>query len=281
MRALTLLCVLALIAACTDPESGSTTTENPPASSSSSTSVTSTSLAAESSTTSTTIVEVEPQIDVFGSARLFSPDGEIHLEGMVDGQADVTTTFAEVVTRQSGEQTAFSADFLLEPGEHLLELFATNESGLQDSAVVAVTVDPSFSKETAYLREIDVAGQKIVADYVEWLVGEEALLAAREDGEIGPEEDLPGDFYIRTRNPRLRTLELSDSAVFVLQACYQDEGPCVVQEAVDLETLGMLSADPESGYDLVGWWWYGLGELPFSLTLDGDSVIQLSELYVP
>jgi hypothetical protein len=42
-------------------------------------------------------------------------------------------------------------------------------------------------------------------------------------------------------------------------------------------TWADLIADPEAGYDLVGWWWYGGGHLPYWFTLDDGVVVQVQE----
>jgi hypothetical protein len=46
-------------------------------------------------------------------------------------------------------------------------------------------------------------------------------------------------------------------------------------------TWADLIADPEAGYDLVGWWWYGGGHLPYWFTLDDGVVVQVQEQYPP
>jgi len=68
----------------------------------------------------------------------------------------------------------------------------------------------------------------------------------------------------------------------VLWACYQEPYlGCLTQEAVDAETWADLMADPEAGYSLVGWWWYGGGYLPYWLTLDDGIVVQVTQHYLP
>ncbi|HZD22841.1 MAG TPA: hypothetical protein VE569_05490 [Acidimicrobiia bacterium] len=107
-----------------------------------------------------------------------------------------------------------------------------------------------------------------------------AVAAAREDGYIGADEDLPGG-YIRNQNPRLRTLTITDDPVVVLIACYPDEGPCVTSESVDLETWYRLTDNPESAVETLGWHRYGLGDLPYWLTLQDGVIVQVEEQYLP
>jgi hypothetical protein len=122
----------------------------------------------------------------------------------------------------------------------------------------------------------------IEADYAEWLTGDEAVEAAREDGEIGPDDQIDGaGYYIRNGNPMLRSFGLSGNPVIVVWACHVDDGPCVVEEQVDLETWVALMETPDRGLDVVGWQWYGNGGLPYWITLDDGVVVQIKEWYLP
>ncbi len=115
-------------------------------------------------------------------------------------------------------------------------------------------------------------------DQAEMLTGDEAVAAARQDGVIGADEDLPNDFYIR--NPEESTTEftVSPDVVVTLQACYEG-GDCVTTEQVDLETWSvLLGGEEDPGLD---WSWYGQGSLPYVLTVANDLIVGIEEVYLP
>jgi two-component system phosphate regulon sensor histidine kinase PhoR len=113
------------------------------------------------------------------------------------------------------------------------------------------------------------------------LIGEirdEAVAAAREDGAIGSDEDLPNDFYIRNPDESTTELTVSPDVLVTLQACYQ-EGECVTTEQVDLETWSiLLGGEEDPGLD---WTWYGQGSLPYVFTVASNLIVEIEEVYLP
>lgn len=118
------------------------------------------------------------------------------------------------------------------------------------------------------------------ADYAELLTGEEAVRAAVEDGQANADGTLDGDFYIRNRNDRLRTLPVESGAAIVVYACYV-EGPCLTREAIDVRTFANLRSDPSSAPDTVGWQWYGDPDFPCWLIIDDGVIVHIDEQYLP
>jgi hypothetical protein len=116
-------------------------------------------------------------------------------------------------------------------------------------------------------------------DEAEMLTGEAAVIAAREDGEIGEGEDLPNDFYIRDLEAPLVELVIAPDVVVSLQACYPDEGECVTVEPVDLDTWRvLLGSEDDPG---LAWQWYGMGTLPYHFTVEDGVVTAIEEQYLP
>jgi hypothetical protein len=115
-------------------------------------------------------------------------------------------------------------------------------------------------------------------DQAEMLTGQEARDAAREDGVIGENEDLPNDYYIRNPDEATTELVVSPDVVVTLQACYEG-GECVTTEQVDLDTWSvLLGSEDDPG---LGWNWYGAGSLPYVFTIEDDIVVQVDEVYLP
>ncbi len=288
------LCALLLGAAgCTSEEDAPTTTGRPvdltttsttPSTTttpSPTTSTTGTTVAPTTSSTSTsTTLADAPVIHLAGSNVAYSATGSVHVEGRSDRRVDVTIgRVAAAVSPVEAGPTIFSADLVLEPGMHVIAVTATDRyTGTRTTLFVTAIVDPSLEEQFAYLHIINGS---VVADYAEWFTGDEATQAAREDGALPPQQPEEEGFYIRNLDPSTQVITLADNPVIVLWACYQEPLPCLTREAVDAETWADLMADPESDYNLVGWWWYGDGYLPYWLTIDDGVVVQVTEHYLP
>lgn len=214
---------------------------------------------------------------------VYSRTGAVHVEGFADRLVDVTVggTAANLIPVWDGP-TSFSADLVLGPGVHVIAVtVADRYTKTRTIQLVTAIVDPTLVEQFAYLVSVDVADGTVTVDPAEWFYGEEATRAAHEDGAIPPEQEFVDDgFYIRNADPQTRVLPLADTPVVVLQACYQPV-PCLTTSTVDEDTWAELIADPEAGYDLVGWWWYGGGQLPYWFTLDDWVVVQVQEQYLP
>jgi hypothetical protein len=245
------------------------------------TSTTATMVAPTTSTTSTsTTLAGAPVIHLAGSNVVYSAAGSVQVEGFADRRVDVTVGgVAATVSPVEAGPTIFSADLALDPGVHVIAVTAADHStGTRTVQFLTVIVDPSLEEQFAYLY---IVGGSVVADYAEWFTGEAATQAAREDGALPPQQPEEEGFYIRNLDPSTQVLTLADNPVIVLWACYQEPLPCLTREAVDAETWADLMADPESDYNLVGWWWYGDGYLPYWLTIDDGVVVQVQEQYLP
>ena len=161
-------------------------------------------------------------------------------------------------------------------------------SDLLPAAVGIVEPSPGTSTTMAaagedvfgWLRSFETGdGATIVRiDQAEMLSGEEAVVAAREAGVIGADEDLPNDYFIRNPDESTTEFTVSPDAIVVLQACYEN-GPCVTTETVDLETWSiLLGGEEDPGLD---WLWYGEGFLPYVFTVVEGTIVEVAEVYLP
>ena len=224
-----------------------------------------------------------PVINLAGTTTIYSPDGVIVVQGWVDRPAKVTVgnVDAAVYDDPVSGVSNFEAELTLEAGNHPITITATDSAGTQNTVVLTVIVDPALERRIVYLKEADLIERTLVVDEVEFLTGNEATSAAIEDGFISADEELPNGYYMRNQDPEVRTLTLGDPRVVTLQACFPDPGPCVTEQAVDLDTWAELLAAPESAADLFGWNWYGAGQLPYWFTLQDGIVVQIQEQYLP
>ncbi|MFH1331032.1 MAG: hypothetical protein ABIJ48_10330 [Actinomycetota bacterium] len=257
------------------------TTPSTTATTSPTTSTPATTVVPTTSTTSTsTTLADAPVIHLAGSSVMYSATGSVHVEGRSDRRVDVMIGgVAATVSPVEAGPTIFSADLALDPGVHVIAVTAADRStGTRTTQFLTVIVDPSLEEQFAYLY---IIGGSVVADYAEWFTGDEATQAAREDGALPPQQPEEEGFYIRNLDPSTQVVTLADNPVIVLWACYEMPLPCLTREAVDAQTWADLMADPEVDYDLVGWWWYGDGYLPYWLTIDDGVVVQVTEHYLP
>lgn len=154
-------------------------------------------------------------------------------------------------------------------------------------ATTTTTTEPATTTTTVagdtifgWLRSFEgTAGTVTVGvDEAEMLTGDEALAAAREDGAIGEDEELPNDFYIRNPDESTIDLTVSPDVVVTLQACYEG-GECVTTEQVDLDTWSvLLGGEDDPGLE---WDWYGSGTLPYEFTVQNGVIVEVEEQYLP
>ena len=148
------------------------------------------------------------------------------------------------------------------------EIVPSSADGPADGPVEPIGIvvaGPSFGRVA--LAPSNLA---VVLTPAEWLIGPDAVLVARSDGFIGPDEDLPNDFYLRM-NPSAITVELAvgpDAQVTVTDLA----DPSVQQVLTFAEWAALLEAQA------VGL----IGPIFVHLTYDADgSVLTIAEQYVP
>ncbi|MDH3538857.1 MAG: hypothetical protein OEP52_02580 [Acidimicrobiia bacterium] len=156
------------------------------------------------------------------------------------------------------------------------------------SVATTTTMAPATTTTAMSTREVvfgwlrsfvsDAGATTVAADTAEMLNGEAAVAAAREDGVIGADEDLPNDYYIRNPDESTTEFTVSPDVVVTLQACY-DGGECVTTEEVDLDTWSvLLGGEDDPGLD---WDWYGAGQLPYDFTVEAGVIVEVQEVYLP
>ncbi len=106
----------------------------------------------------------------------------------------------------------------------------------------------------------------ITVDTVEFLSGEEALRAARADGVIAADEDLPNDVYVRDRAQDALVLTVGPEATLSLVDC---EAGC---ESVESDLAAWL-ADPVAPY--------GGPQAVYGLTIGAGELVHVAEQYLP
>jgi len=270
---LALLLVCALVAACASDPAFTTTTVTEPI---------------ETTTTLPATTTTAPLTEL---TLVAPPDGLIVIEpellvlGLTSSDAEVTVNGQPAVVSGPTGQSWFEVTVTLSEGANSINVHA-EESG---SAPIEMTVEvrylPDAVERFAFLDQIRFSTE-VIADYAEFLTGQEAIDAAVEDGVTTPEEGVPNDYYIRNADSTLSELQLASDVVVILTT----QGITEVSVPFD-EWLGLFHEDgtpwdlstetppeqppPHFGYFGAGW---GAG---YWLTIDGYFVVQIRQQWVP
>jgi hypothetical protein len=115
----------------------------------------------------------------------------------------------------------------------------------------------------------------LVVDYAEWLTGWAATAAARTDGVIGPEDQVPNDYYIRNNNDRLRTLLVAGDATIRVIDATALRLPHIAMSLAEFDRMFTTGDDR---------WTYGAAQpvTPYWFIVDPEGVIrQIEQQYIP
>jgi hypothetical protein len=126
-------------------------------------------------------------------------------------------------------------------------------------------------KHYAYIKEVDVQDRHLTVDVIQFLTGEEANQAYFE--ETGDSSGVPNDYFIKNENARLRTLDVSDDVNVTLawfDTTNDAGGEDSFEDPATFEDLPEYVSERPSGTTT-----------PYILTLDGGTVVDIKEQYVP
>jgi hypothetical protein len=127
-------------------------------------------------------------------------------------------------------------------------------------------------RHPTYLVELDVPGREVTFDLIQFLTGDEAITAYREDTPEDPEGDPPNDYFIRNDNPRLRTLPIAGDVAVTVVRLGDASGAGSVPSSFE-ELRDHLDENP-SAEGRLAW-------NPYWLTVEGGEVVSIDEQYLP
>ncbi|MCX8032495.1 MAG: hypothetical protein N3B14_03745 [Thermoleophilia bacterium] len=184
------------------------------------------------------------------------------------GPTTSTTSTTTVVTETSSTTTSTVA-----PSSTTESLSTTTTESL--SSAETRLADGTIKAMGFIDRVWESGGTRYISiDYAEMLTGEEARQAAIEAGEIGPDEDLPNDYYIRNVNPKKRVFRVSLSVAITTSTRWAPhdgmDAPCTWEDFKSFWSGGPLP-EGDRHLHLCPWW----------IVRDGDLVIRIDEQYLP
>ena len=162
---------------------------------------------------------------------------------VADGGAGSTTTAAVGVTTIAGGSDAASAD--------------------------AVPDGTSFG----YVTAINIGGSTVTIDIAELLTGDAAVTAAIEDGALEPgETSIDNDYYIRNKNPKLRTVTVGPTApVNVLSSTGSPDLESGSLQKLAEALTAVPVGDPSEGGP----------RLPVQIVASGGVISRVDEVFFP
>jgi hypothetical protein len=138
------------------------------------------------------------------------------------------------------------------------------------------TTPPVYPDGVAFGWIRDTQAGEIAFDPAEFLTGDEAVTAAREDGVIGPDEDLPNDFYIRDEDPATTMIAVAPGAAVTVLAF--DESGTPAETGISYDDLAGLF---DGRLDPAPYYGFGADGLPVWVTVSGGVVEEVAEQYLP
>jgi hypothetical protein len=137
---------------------------------------------------------------------------------------------------------------------------------------------PTRIELIGYIRGLwEQHGQRAMAfDQIEWLTGEEAANAMREDGLCGGSDadcQPPNGFYARDLEDKLVAYSLTESVSITMQTLsHEPDGSFKADEAIDLARFRQLPCQDATAH---------LHAVPYWITLVDGDVTSIKEQYVP
>ena len=135
---------------------------------------------------------------------------------------------------------------------------------------VAANAQFANGRQPGYMHSANVPNRTLTVDIIQFLTGDAANKAAKEDGQESPP---PNDYYIRNVNPKLYTFPVSATASISVLASEPDSGGDTTMKSVDFATFASI-VNGHAAKDQVTFnpWW---------ITSSNGTVVKIEEQFVP
>ncbi len=132
-------------------------------------------------------------------------------------------------------------------------------------------VDLADGRHPVFLHDVDLAGRTLTVDVIQFLTGQDAVVAYQADHPDDPDGP-PNDYYIVNVNPRLRTLPVAAEVEVSLVLLHLGEGVELKPRSWATLLDDLAGGAPADGL---------VSASPFWLTLDHGVVVGIEEQYLP
>jgi hypothetical protein len=172
----------------------------------------------------------------------------------------------------SGEQNA--APVPANTSENIPE-----ESAAQQPASAEGTTPYVAEKQIGFIKKAYAKSGKnyLDIDYIQWLTGDVAEKALREDGQCPKTGEciVYDDYYIRNQNPLIRTFEISPDAKIVMQTFSAEQTGIVMnnEEITFNQFRNIFSSGSESDFHLK--------DVPYIVEISNQQIVKITEQYIP
>ena len=191
--------------------------------------------------------------------------------GCGDAGTVTSTSAADVDTTVTTEVATTTSP--VEPTSTSVSSTVPSSSGSAVASTSSEEVLPNGNiRACGIIREVwdDEGTHKITIDYVDFLTGDEADVAAVADGYIVEGEHVENDYWIRNDNTKLRTFTVSASAVITTDNRSIPPREIVTRTWSEFAEFWQLSG--EEAWLSRGPWW---------IERDGDTVVKIEQQFVP
>jgi hypothetical protein len=147
---------------------------------------------------------------------------------------------------------------------------ATDDPAADDAPAATPILEDG--RHPAYLVQLDVPGRTVTVDVIQFLTGDEAIAAYREDTPEDPDGDPPNDYFIRNDNPRLRTLPVAADVTVAVVRLGEPSGAGSVPSTFEDLPAHLDEQPPAEGR---------LAWNPYWLTVEDGEVVAIDEQYLP
>ncbi|MFA6194094.1 MAG: hypothetical protein WC726_04495 [Parcubacteria group bacterium] len=132
-------------------------------------------------------------------------------------------------------------------------------------------------KQIGFVKKVYAKSGKnyINIDYIQWLTGDTAEKALREDGQCPKSGEciVYDDYYIRNQNPLIRTFELSPDAKIVMQTYSAEQTGIVMNnEEITFDQFKNIFSSAA---------WSHLKDVPYIVEISNQQIVKITEQYIP
>lgn len=132
-------------------------------------------------------------------------------------------------------------------------------------------------KQIGFVKKVYAKSGKnyLNIDYIQWLTGDAAEKALREDGQCPKSGEciVYDDYYIRNQNPLIRTFEIAPDVKIVMQTYSAEQTGIVMNnEEITLDQFKNIFSSAA---------WSHLKDVPYIVEISNQQIVKITEQYIP